>query len=827
MIKNYHQLVPRYLLANKRTSMSMVISILFSVMLLVSVGMISEKYNNTRIEMAQEMHGKYNGAFLGIDGDSLNKLRAFDGIDRIGTTVILGEFKLNDVVIKIKGADMEALDLLNAEPIKGTLPEKENEIAIEKWIYDKLEYKPQIGERFTLKYSHIDPNGGKITDKAAEFILCGILQDFQDSKLFEEGKAYVTLETGNNGTVKYHRTYEQWFTLKSKLSVEDTLIKIQKYATTRDSERENILANYRPNIFYNGALKSAQLAKGITKLFNVIVAVAVAMVIYNVFNISVLQRKKHYGLLRAIGITQKQIKFLILFEALLYGAIVIPLGILLGIFSTALITKIIGGAAFKGPILNEINAYNLLVPVVVSLISILAAVINPAKLAARISPIESLTLEDGKANMKAYKTYKARRIDRFLGYTGKMAINNLKRYKKRFIATVIAMGIGIALFIFSTYIIEFLNPITIVDNRTRGDYVLGLSNNIPGDYGYGEDVAAKLEDIPGIKVVNKFKCAQMSFILDSSFITPGTIKEIEEKKNPLGMSLRWGKYHVMSQIYGCSDDFIENLRKTQSDNKAEVFILQNLNNENFTTIKNNDEVELSFNYLSNGKFGLIRKEIKVDSILKSSPIKLNELGGYIAVFVPYKFLEDNFKLTGYQEFDINVEKGADLTKVESELQAIANKQKNGQLISYKEEIEKWREYQLQVGAILLSLVIIIAIVGFINIMNTLNVNIIIRKREFGMLRALGMTKKDMRKILLKESALYGFFSSLIGMLVGYLFVWIVYSFLKRRAQTTFNIDFYVVSLTFLATIALSICSSIVPLKKATSEDIVESIQAVE
>lgn len=828
MIKNYKQLVPRYLAANKKTSLSMVISILFSVMLLVSVGMIIGKYNNTRIEMAQELHGKYHASFLGVYEELLDRLKSFGGISKVGTTLNMGELNLERCTLVIKGADSVALDMLNAKPMQGRLPEKENEFVIEQWVYNKLDYKPKLGEKFKLKYIFKDTYDGSVTNMEVELVLTGILQDFQDSKMFEKGKAYVTLDTALSNTNKNHRIYEQYFTLKSNLPVDTTLAKVVQYTNTSSKPKENKFDGYQPNWYYITALKEAQMARYVAVFFNVIVALAVALVIYNVFNISVIQRKKHYGLLRAIGITQKQIKFMLFFEALLFGVSIIPIGIILGIFSTELIVKFIGGSAFKGSILDEINPINILFPVIVSLVAIGAAVYSPAKLASKISPIESMTMEDIKQNKRAYKGYKPGIMDKLFGYTGKMAINNLKRYKKRFAATIVAMGVGIALFIFSTYIINFLNPLSIVDRRTRGDYVLKLSSALPVNYGYSDETVSKVNNIPGIESVNKFKYLQMDYVLDSSFMTSKVIKDIENKKNLNAVGLMYGKYHVVTQVYGCGDEIIQNLRKNASDNKAEVFIVQNLNNENLTTIKDGDEVELGFDTLNNGKFQHIDKKIKVDKVIDSLPIKLDQAAaGYIATFVPGKFFEDNFNSSGYQEIDINVDKNADMNKIENELQNIANNQRYGELVSYNSEMKKWKGYQLQIGTILMSIVVIIAIVGFINIMNTLNMNIIIRKREFGMLRALGMTKKEMRQTLLKEAALYGFFSSFIGISIGYLLMWIVYRFLKQRAETSFIIDFRLILLTFLVTIFVSICSSILPLKKATSSDIVEAIQAVE
>lgn len=90
MIKDYRQLVPRYLISNKRTTISIVISILFSVMLLTSIGLIIGTYNTGRIEMAQQKYGKYYAGFRGVQHDLVDKLKNYDGISEIGTTMLIG-----------------------------------------------------------------------------------------------------------------------------------------------------------------------------------------------------------------------------------------------------------------------------------------------------------------------------------------------------------------------------------------------------------------------------------------------------------------------------------------------------------------------------------------------------------------------------------------------------------------------------------------------------------------------------------------------------------------------------------------------------------------
>jgi len=410
-----------------------------------------------------------------------------------------------------------------------------------------------------------------------------------------------------------------------------------------------------------------------------------------------------------------------------------------------------------------------------------------------------------------------------------MALDNLKRYKKRFAATIMSIAVGIAIFIFSAYIINFLNPLTLLDGIIKADYVLTVSGfGGAVDYGYSDNDVSKIQNLPGVISVNKYKLMVADYVLDKSSIIESAIEKAEKNDHTSRISLWWGGYHVVTQVYGCSDEFIQSMRKSVSKNgKGDIFIMQNLNNSNLTKIKKGDELRIFTQFRKAGQFIDVDRKIKVDYVLSKPPMKINEMNAPIVTFVPYKFMEDDCKIAGYQEIDVNVDKKANLSEIEKKLKAIAGNQKDGQLTSYESEVKKWRGYQLQIGGILMSIVIVIAIVGFVNIMNTMNMNIIIRKREFGMLRAIGFTKKDMKKTLLKEAAIYGVSSSILGIGMGYFLIWVVYSLAKSTFKLKFYVDLKIIILTFVVTVILSICSSILPLKKISSEDIVESIQAVE
>ncbi|MTI49289.1 MAG: ABC transporter permease [Firmicutes bacterium] len=836
MFKNYLYLIPRYMLSNKKRTVVTAISIILSVALLTSIGVIINSYTNRMTNASEELSGKYHGYYEHMDPDNLNKLKESPLLSKVGTALKLGDSKLDDCTLSIICSDMIAADLRNMKIIKGRFPENKDEIALEEWIFDKLKKQRnnslKIGDKIKLKYTYLAEIGDIIKiNHETEFVISGILQNSVNSRISKNGKGYVTLDTVNGVVPKYKRTYEQYFRVKNSLPLKSSLKRIQEMKEEIEPG-ENFLGDYRENTRLLMSLQTAKRSRCLILIIDFIIALAVIMMIYNIFNISSVERLRHFGLLRSIGLTPKQLKKILIGEALLLALIFVPIGVIVGGLGTKLILRIINniiGMKSQG----DLNLFNVMVPVIIGFISIIIASISPARISSKISPIESLNIEGNiieNSKGKSKKKNKNKVIQKMFGYTGKIAFTNLVRNKKRFYATVISISISIALFITANYFIKNLNPYYQASQSMSSDYVLSLNNNRE-PIGYSEEVINEMKNLNGVKSVDKMKFYYGSLGLKKNQLTRKGIEENLNDKEYGNYEEEW-PYKVNVMVVGLSQETLKEngmyySERDKDDRLLNTYIMQNLNYQNTIRLETGDDIRIELSYKAYPDWIRKRGTFRVAKMLKESPITFNIRNGDAIIFMDEKDMEKYLGLEGYQKIEVNVTKDANTQSIEAKLNEIAKNQKNGELTIFRDQVEKINQIRVQIASILYILIGVIILVGLINIINIMNTNVILRRREFGMLRALGMTNEQLRKVITKEGLFYGLLSSIIGSIIGILLVYLLYYTARKVLDLELEISYISIILACVVTTTLTVISTLIPLRKAVSLNVVESIRAID
>ncbi len=830
MIKNYLSLVPRYLFYNKKRTAAVALCIVFCVTLLTSVGIIINSYMSEVVTVSEGLYGKYHGSIKPIRHEKLDWLKTKNEVSKAGTMLKVGQSKIGDYALSIIGGDKNAWELLNIKVLEGKLPEKDNEIVIEKWIYDQMQIKPKLGEALKLQYVSDLHGTEKLSNLAGEsdFILCGILEDSYGSKASEIGKSYIMLNIAEKLISQEQRYYEQYFSIKENLPLSETLDIIGTEIAS------NKIGVYSENNLMVSSTEANYKSKRLAVFIDLIVAIAAIMVIFNVFNISITERLRHFGLLRSIGITPNQIKIMLLGEALLLALIFIPIGILLGIEGVRLILKLAGGQNGLN-IVPKVSLFYISLSAVLGLMSIIIAVYNAAKLGFNLTPIESINIdskilkENGNISGNENKL-----IGKLFGYTGKIAFINLKRNKKRFIATTASIGISIALFISVNYLVSCMDPAYQVSKDIKSDYILALKNK-DENIGYDDEQISNLISMTGVEKVEKVKLVFGSTIVKTQNMTENGLQEAVENSKISYYNkqlLDKGECDFSSIFIGCTEEYLRAMSKNTWADYAEngtpyVYVIQNLNYADETNFKAGDNIKIVYAYKVNNQWVRKATEFKIKDVLQKSPIPFNTRDGKMAIITNEKLLKDFLNIEYYQNVEIYTSRKANITAIEAQLKNIASDQKYGKLISYREEMQRVKDSRMVAGLILYSLVLVIILVALINIINTMSMNIILRKREFGMLRAMGMTRGQLTNTILKEGFFYGLVSSILGVAIGVLLILLIFYSGRKGFDLRLSIDYASITFTFITTLILSMASTILPLRRATSAEIVEAIRSIE
>ncbi len=295
------------------------------------------------------------------------------------------------------------------------------------------------------------------------------------------------------------------------------------------------------SIAYNEELLSwmgASSRDNYARFFPVILATLIALVvcgsafvIYNAFGISIGERKKQFGMFASVGATAAQIRRIVLIEAGVIGVIAIPLGIIGAIVGVAILLRLTQGIVSQVIVDAEQGMPLVVSPLVIvltmlfSAVTILLSAWVPAQRASRVSPIDAIRqsgeIEEGKPiNLRTNPL-----IRRLFGFEGELALKSLKRDRKRYRTTVLSLMISIILFV-------AFNALTLYTNTTQNIAVKAMNFDLMIDLDYhqthAEDFANMVSQLPEVQRVTYRRSHYSQYIPARAVITDPAYQALQE-----------------------------------------------------------------------------------------------------------------------------------------------------------------------------------------------------------------------------------------------------------------------------------------------------------
>ncbi|MCX7695460.1 MAG: ABC transporter permease [Caloramator sp.] len=425
MIKSYKEITNKYLIKNKNRTILTLVSVILSVALISSVGLFFKSMQAVEIENVKNSIGSWHIRFINPDDITITKVKSNPAVKRIG---LYKEEQLKPIDKNLSFRRIlvtkDSLELLPYKLKEGRYPTNNKEVAVEEWFKDRINENCRINEKI------------KIGNE--EYKLVGTLENELGTQLNFAGDVITVDEIGSERI----------------LLVEMKNSKNMKYYL---EQLKNVGKNVEENKRLLRAL-GAKLPPGYAVALGIIIAIVVISsmaVIYNSFQISVVNRVKEFGLLRAIGATPKQIRKIVFREATIISLIGIPIGLLCGIIA-------LYGIDFVFKIISE-NKFNIIAPTisrdiislstVVGLLSVYGSAYLPSRYASKVSPLIAISSRFviKKEKIKRRKSFLMYKL---FGFEGLMAYKNIKRNKKRYRVTVFSISLSIMLFILFNFLVE-------------------------------------------------------------------------------------------------------------------------------------------------------------------------------------------------------------------------------------------------------------------------------------------------------------------------------------------------------------------------------------
>lgn len=640
-------------------------------------------------------------------------------------------------------------------------------------------------------------------------------------------------------------------------------------------------------LLYSGVSRYSTFSEVLTGLAAIVIGLIMfgsISLIYNAFSISVSERTKQFGLLSSVGATKKQLRQMVRFEALAVSAVGIPLGILAGIGGIGVTLLLIGErfaymmGDFDAPLRLCVSWQSIVIAVLVALVTVLISAWIPSKRATRVTAVEAIRQN---TDIKARPARTSKLTYKLFGLPGVLASKYYKRSRKKYRATVVSLFMSIVLFVSAAAFTEYLTESVTgglageaydlsyyVDEDFIGDMdtdallaLLGsekhitnvaftdqiyFSGTVSEEYLTESFLSRSLglaasSDMFGNPLEGE-KCLSgyLYFIDDASFralLDEYGLDEADyyDPADPRAVAVdnnvvfdgKAEKYITVDAIRGdeavidytrltdipdysyCGQSTGENgetLYRFQKDGEDETLELTEDEALRHTTLRTGRVITDAPYYVMRsrpGELHLIYPQSMMDLVLPAEELR----DGYYR-FSRYYMTSSNHAASYEALKTLLSENGADTSG----------------LFDYAEEEESGRNLITVIEVFAYGFIVLISLIAAANVFNTISTNINLRRREFAMLKSVGMTRRGLRRMLNYECLLYGTKSLLYGLPAAAGVTWLICYTVSRGYETAFTLPWGVVGIAVFSVFAVVFSTMLYAMRRVNRENPIDALK---
>ena len=761
--------------SNRSRNILIGVAIALTAMLLTTVPTVVFGTIDLRFAAVDNVYPTFHGMFRNVDETSADKMLDDVRLSDIGLREDAAYMICDgtDANISMVYCDDNTVKLNRLKLEEGKMPKRADEIVVSKGLLKVMGLTGGIGDKITVPFQPVIAGGlGQAMEK--EFTITGLTEDSEEA---ESRNIYSSLVSGafteeiiSEGEHEY-RVYFSIADAKGKTTdvIRDSMEEVGKsYGIGKEDIVDNseyLMANYVDPAMYGGMI-----------ILMAVIVLAGILTIYSIYYVSMMNKVQEYGKLKAIGSTKRQIRQLVFREGFTVAAAAIPVGLILGLGTGMLLVHgmVSSGLASENEMANEmkrvmaagdislVKPWILLLAAAVALASVYISLLRPMQKAAKISAIEAIRFQgtDKKNRKKCRKGYAELNIR-------KLTSSNLSRNKRRTTATIVTLGITGILFVVVATILSCMNPKTMTMDSIRGDVEITLDSesgnemhperelhNIQKNNPLTEELKEQIETLDGVDKVETYT---------------GVSASLEELQEDDGSPLATG-------LGGLSEPAMGELERYVTDGSLDDESLSDgtgiiLSGAYITAYpgadwKAGDKVHLN---IKDGD-DVIRKEYKIAAIV-DAPMGLAGNG----FTLPSSALQAICKNNVTDDFIIYTEQGK-AGAVTKEIRAIVEGQ---EFLAMKTWKDAYEQSEKSIGYMLYGcygLLFVFGLVSILNLVNTMINSVYIRRRELGVLQAIGLSGKQTVRMLQMEGLFYTAGTLLLsvgaGSIAGYgCFLW--------------------------------------------------------
>ena len=727
---------------NKSKSILIILTIFLATTLLSSVAMVGLDWNEVNKRNVIQYYGSYHGLYGRVDETKYEKIKSHIDIESTGIINGIGAIKEFDdeTKISLSFVDENAAKLNSLELVQGKFPTNKNEIAIDDLALKKLGHEQKLNQTIEIEYE--DYASGEVVIK--DFIVTGITKSSETAQVKKSYSIIVSNDYMNSTRDMSKENFNVFFTLKNvdNMSYDDMELIIDEIGENFGIKKVYTSVNEN---YINLSKPDPSIITSIVVICLVIILSSI-LVIYNIFYLSIITKVQEFGKLRAIGTTKKQIKKIILREGMYLSTIAIPIGLVAGYFISEGIAKYL--------LLSDVSASKWLIALVIGIISITTvyiSLIKPMKIASKVSIVEAVKYNgESTTKKKTRKGYDYINVSR-------LTKANLSSNKNRTYVTLLSLTLSGILFIVVSCALSSMDAEKMAKLHSSHDIVIRLDN-----YTFGDKTSPNTE----LNILQKKNLLSDEFINELKEING--VKDVEVTSNMIKAEIL--NLEMEEDFY----DIVGIDESAENDLEDMELYLQD-GNIDLEKLKSGEEMILNFSMYADMydiKVGdtLSFKLYDGDDIIEKD-FKIQAITDGPGVFVIHNDIMDKLVKTNTRHsVGLTVEKNY-YNEIKSYVESLVKSNENLDGSYIDVEIAS-SELVIKVTKVMgYSLVVLIGLIGFINLINSMITSIITRKKELGILQAIGLTNKQLVQMLNKEAMFYTSFmligSLTIGNIIGY------------------------------------------------------------
>lgn len=781
VIKN---LAKASLMHNRRRYLVMFLAILLSAFMLFSVLTVGATYFKMwRIQNLRLDGAEFDAIMYGATDAQMEKLKNNADITDVGVLAIAGFIdgsEKNDMadtsLVWVDDTYWNKMQTPAKKYVKGHYPGKKNEVMVTPRALEECGISDYgIGDSFRVKWT--DTQG---VQHNLDFTICGIWDGYGTKNLFYVSKAFYdasgwTLDNVSSGRIMVN--FKQKIMTTAKQNAFIALMNLSK----------------KQRIFFMTELgNSVPLYLGLLALI-LVTCVCAYLLIYNIMYLSVTGNIRYYGLLQTVGMTGHQIYRLIYRQMLFVGTGGIVLGIAGGCgISFFVIPSLVKAFGIRDKVQVVFHPAIFVLTVLLVAVTIYIGSWKPAKIAVTVSPIEANRYST--EIMPHGKTHLSHEKGNVIGHMG---ARKVFAEKKKTLISILSLAVGLSVFVCVITLLRSQGPRTIVSSAWNDD--MEISNRLLSKDGAKwkevmDDVfLQKIADTDGVQEVHTVTTAQAMVPWEPEFAD------------------KW-----MREFYEMWMEIPYEDEKKEYQEHPENFgtVLVGIDEKNFEILNESLEQPIDAKAFQQGKTCVIyRNGLSFeDRELVGKTLHVAELGNrdHAFSFVIAGVTDDSTMtgpITGYPptiiisqnalaslhldtytyKACVYYDKAYD-TATQSRVEQIVGGSKDARCLKMESRIESMEELKAAQGnmtGVGIGISLILAVIGVMNYINTIIGNIANRRKELAILESIGMTRKQMNRMLMREGSIYALGAIFVTMVVGLPVTWGLY-----QSMNYMNVPFF-------------------------------------